>query len=547
MLGSYRLFFELTHKRRNQLPRTHRQVASRASKQLVAAVMFWFAGPLLAQTAAQAAAQPPAVSATVNPSKSATASALTWSKCRVKGFDHEVRCGKLKRLLNPSDPQGPTIDIHVAVVEAVARNKLSDPVFFFAGGPGQSAIELAAAMFNGPLARLSNRRDLVFVDQRGTGKSAPLRCDKPNDKAPLAQQLDPAHQRERLVQCVKSLQSKPESDLRFFATPYAMADVDAVREAMGAARINVVGGSYGTRAALEYLRQFPGRVRSAVLDGLVPPDMALPASSGSDAQDALDKVFAACEAHAPCVARFPQLQARWKQLLAKPAQTHRLAHPATGVQEVVTIGREQLLMAVRPPLYAPIYASALPQAIHDATLGRMDTLVALSSALTSGAQRHMRMAEGMHFALVCNEDWPRVAQAAKPADKVGNEPRAEDFGGTLAQIYDGVCDAVPKSPLPAAFYEIKPSPASALLLSGGDDPVTPSRHGQRVAQALGPKATHVVVNHAGHGVMSLPCMRHAIYRFIDGAEDESKTRPDFQCASSMPRPTPFMALRTGQP
>ena len=201
------------------------------------------------------------------------------------------------------------IDVHFAVLPALAHNKLPDPVFFFAGGPGQSAIELA-----GPVAaqmgRLNNRRDLVFVDQRGTGRSAPLRCETDEQPLrPLAEQFDPQLQLARLATCRERLMRLPHGDLRRYTTPIAMADADAVRRALGAPTINLVGASYGTRAALEYMRQFPRAVRRVVLDGVAPADMVLPASFSADNQAALDGLFEWCAADADCNARHPRLRA----------------------------------------------------------------------------------------------------------------------------------------------------------------------------------------------------------------------------------------------
>ena len=105
--------------------------------------------------------------------------------CRVPGLANEVRCGVVRRPLDAARPTGPQLDIHFIVVPAVARRRLPDPVFLLAGGPGQSAIALAPAVLP-LLARLNNRRDLVFVDQRGTGRSAPLDCED-RRHAPLAE------------------------------------------------------------------------------------------------------------------------------------------------------------------------------------------------------------------------------------------------------------------------------------------------------------------------------------------------------------------------
>ena len=112
--------------------------------------------------------------------------------CHVAGIRNGVLCGCCQRPLDPAQPEGTQITVRYVVVPAMARRKLADPVFLLAGGPGQSAIAVAATTM--PLfARLNNRRDIVFVDQRGTGGSAPLQCDDPEHET-LAEQSDPDRQ-----------------------------------------------------------------------------------------------------------------------------------------------------------------------------------------------------------------------------------------------------------------------------------------------------------------------------------------------------------------
>jgi pimeloyl-ACP methyl ester carboxylesterase len=262
---------------------------------------------------------------------SLSAAAQALSPCRVAGFGTQVQCGSVQRALNPAQLQGVQIEVHYVAVPALARRKLSDPVFLLAGGPGQSAIGLAPLLTK-QMRRLNNRRDLVFIDQRGTGKSAPLQCED-DQRSPLAQQLDPMRRNALMRQCLGQLQKLPHGDLRFFTTSLAMQDIDAVRQALGAPSINLVGGSYGTRAALEYARQFPQYVRRMVIDGVAPPDIALSASVSTDSQAAFDALLASCEQDAGCQKAYPKLRADWAALLAQMPQPVTLTHPLTGVPE----------------------------------------------------------------------------------------------------------------------------------------------------------------------------------------------------------------------
>jgi pimeloyl-ACP methyl ester carboxylesterase len=459
---------------------------------------------------------------------SGAAAASPLKPCRVDGIPTEVQCGSLQRALDPARPDGVKIDIHYLVVPALARNKQPDAVLLLAGGPGQSAIKVASRVLP-RLSRLNNRRDLVFIDQRGTGQSAPLDC--PDDsKLSVAEQLEPGAQMRRIDECRAALEKLPygrDGGLRFFTTTIAMQDMDAVREQLGIAQWNLVGASYGTRAAVEYLRLFPTKVRRTVIDGVAPPDMVLPASFSTDGQAALDKLF---EAHAKT---HPGLREDWHKLLASLPRPVNVQQPLTGVEERFTVDRDLVMRSVRGPLYQPALAAALPAAIHAASEGNFAPLFGLTTAF--GSSPSMRLAMGMHFSVICAEDAPRIAESR---DVPGVDFRAVD-----AEMYGRICKAWPRGDVVPDFYKIPPAPSPVLVLSGGADPATPPRHGEHVAKALGAghpeRVQHVVVAEAGHGVMAVGCMSDLVFRFIDAKTDATALPLDAACAMRIPRPVAF--------
>ncbi|MFN3304892.1 MAG: alpha/beta hydrolase [Roseateles sp.] len=461
-----------------------------------------------------------------------TAAAATppLQPCRIAGIPNELKCGSIQRPLDPARPDGVKIAVHYLVVPAMARNKQPDAVLLLAGGPGQSAINVASRVLP-RLSRLGNRRDLVFIDQRGTGRSAPLQC--PDDsKLPITEQLDEAAQMKRLDACRAALEKLPHGDLRFYTTTLAMQDMDAVREALAVPQWNLIGASYGTRAALEYLRQYPTKVRRTVIDGVAPPDMVLPASFSTDGQAALDLLFAA---HAKT---HPELRADWQALLASLPRPVSVAQPLTGQPERFTLTRELLLSAVRPPLYQPALAAALPAAIRAAAReGRFDGLFGLTSAL--GSDKALRLAMGMHFSVICAEDAPRLADAT--------DPPGADFGRAAQAMYARVCKTWPRGEVPADFYQLPAAPSPVLVLSGGADPATPPRHGERVAKALAAghpeRVQHLVVPEAGHGVTAVGCVRDLLFRFIDAKTDAAALPQDGSCATRIPRPPAFQPIQ----
>ena len=459
--------------------------------------------------------------------------------CRLAGVAQPALCGQLQRPLDPARPLGPLIDLHYAVLPALARHKAADPVFFFAGGPGQSAIALAGA-FQARFARLGQRRDLVFIDQRGTGLSAPLRCEDDLAQArrrplaesvKLAELVDAATRLARLQRCRLALQALPHGDLRFYTTDIAVADVDAVRLALGAAQINVIGVSYGTRLVLALLRQHPASVRRAVLDGVLPPDRPFTDAAARDQQAVLDALWTACAADPVCQQRQPAPAAQLQQLLASLPLRVTLPQPLSGQPEALTLDRDAVLGLLRAPLYQPALAAALPAVLAEAHAGRWAPLLALANPL--GGAPASAIATGMHYAVVCNEDLGRAGPSPPPA----SSPASGDsiFGDALARQYQQACAGWPRAAVAPAFYSLPPTPVPTWLLSGGLDPVTPPQHAQRVALALGPQAQHTVVAQAGHGVTALGCLADAVSRFIS-TDPVASPPAGVDCARAVPRP-----------
>lgn len=469
----------------------------------------------------------------------AAAAATAEAPCRIAGVAVELRCGQVRRALDPSRPDGPAIEVHYAIAPAIARRRLPDPVFLLAGGPGQSAIDLAARVLP-LLSRLNHRRDVVFVDQRGTGRSAPLGCDETAHDT-LGGVATTDEQLQRLRTCLARLATTAPltsaNDLRFFTTTLAAGDLDAVRERLGADRINLIGVSYGTRVALEYGRQFPDRVRRRVLDGVVPPDMVLPDSAGVDTQAAFEAMLQTCERSARCASRFPRLRLDWQQLLASLPREVSVDDPLTGQPQRFTLDRDRLLGAVRGPLYLPALAAGLPQALTDAAGGRFAGLFGLGSVLSD--RRGGGIATAMHFSVVCAEDAPRMHAEASAA---GGE-----FAERGAALYRQACDFWPRGTVPAEFYSVSPSRGPVLMLSGGVDPAAPPRHAQRVTSALGAMARSVVVPQAGHGLLGTGCARDVIQRFISVDDDAAALSVDASCLDAVPRPLFFEPLSAAAP
>ena len=456
------------------------------------------------------------------------ATPLELTDCRLPELSQSVKCGAIERSLAQENPSSPALRIQVAVLPAKARLKKQDPLFLIAGGPGQSAIEMAAA-FNQMLVRQRQRRDLVLVDLRGTGQSAPLSCAPLPASAPLSTQLDPDQNLQRIKACVVQWQKTPTSDLRYYNTTRAVQDLDAVRKALGYAQINLVGASYGTRVILEYLRLFPEHVRRVVMDGVAPASMALPLSAAEDAHTALQHLFQACERDRACAHHYPELRKQWRSLLRSLPVRAEVKHPVTAQPQGVLLKTDAVLGTVRTALYSPLTASALPQAIDQARKGHWEPLITLG--LPSARPRTPSIYIGAHMGTICSEDMPI------PEQKTDLATTDNVFVPALIRQYRELCKLFDPLPAPKGFYTLEARQVPALLLSGEIDPVTPPRHGRSVAQSLGPAAQHLEIANAGHGVLSLPCLGKTLSNFLDQGSPRIETPA---CARSNPRPPSFL-------
>jgi pimeloyl-ACP methyl ester carboxylesterase len=310
----------------------------------------------------------------------------------------DAYCGTYKVFENRGTRQGRTIDLKIVVLPALGNEPQPDPLFFLAGGPGQGAAELARPLRE-MFRRVQADRDIVLVDQRGTGKSHPLTCKSESDSlAQLNEPLEAAMA--RLRTCMEGL----DADLTLYTTPTAMDDLNEVREYLGYDKVNLYGGSYGTRAALVYLRQHEPTVRSVILDGVAPPNMRLPLFMARDAQRALDRLLADCAADSVCNDKYPELTARLRRLVetldASPAKV-RLTHPRTGIAEDVSVDGEFVVNVLFGALYAPLTSTLLPELIARAERHDFQGLLALAMANQCLSENK---ANGMQMSVIFAED-----------------------------------------------------------------------------------------------------------------------------------------------
>ena len=465
----------------------------------------------------------------------ASPSVISLRNCRVANIDSEVKCATLVVFENRETKQGRKIDLNIVVLPAGARIKEPDPVFVFAGGPGQAATDLAREAM-AILGGLNAKRDIVLIDQRGTGKSNGLNC-KPAD-ADAEESIDPVRRdqiaRKLLLECRDALMKR--ADLTLYTTTIAMADIDAAREALGVAKINLWGGSYGTRAAMEYLRRYPDHVRSVVLDGVAPATMAMPATFARDAGAAFDKMLTACAGESVCAKRFPHLKSDIEGVFAaleKSPRTIALPDALTGVRRQPVITKNRVLMAVFSSLYIPEFAALLPDSLTRAKRGDFGPLMSVTSAF--GGFDEEKIFAGMRFSVVCAEDVPQIRRDTSSA--------IAPFKEIFVREFSNACEDWPRGVVPKDFATLPRSDKPVLILSGGIDPVTPPLFGEEVKRTL-TNSLHLIAMNVGHGVSSRGCAPRLIKKFIESA---SVTGLDGSCLDRLPRPMFYEPMREKLP
>lgn len=419
-----------------------------------------------------------------------------------------ARCGWVPVPEDWSRPGGRKIRLHVAVLPASSEHPEPDPLLFFAGGPGHAAGESFLPVAAG-FSRLRRKRDVVLVDQRGTGRSHPLRCEPPKSANPY-QEIPPEQQQQWLQRCIKSL--SPGSDLRLYTTGAALRDFDHVRKQLGYRRVNLYGVSYGTRVALSYLRRHEEQVRSVVLDGVLPQDAVLgPDVMTEGPARVLRLMLARCRKDPACHKRFPDLASevqKLEQRLQRDPPEASIIHPRTGRPVQTRLTWENWALTLRLLGYSSETVALLPLLLHTA-YQRQDHTLLMSQAVVIGDMLRRSINSGLEASVLCTEDWPFFPTEESAISKAR-------YGRRELQSVARLCKLWPHRPVGASFKKAVVSNVPVLLLSGEMDPVTPPVGATRAARTLS-QSLHLVVPGQGHGVVMRGCMPELVARFIKTA------------------------------
>ena len=462
---------------------------------------------------------------------------LTLKPCRL---EHPARmlalsaeCGTLTVPENPANPAGRTIDLYIARVPAINLNKKPDPLFLIAGGPGTSSVDLYTSS-SGPFDRVRRNRDIILVDQRGTGRSHRLDCDYGNTN--VFDRIDEVEVGTSNITCRDELSKK--SDLRMYTTSIAVLDLERARIALGYDRINLYGNSYGTRVAQHYARRFPKATRTVILDGVVNPEVVLGPAIATDAERALERILKRCADNADCAKAFTNPSADYRDLRARlvgKSEPTMVSDVATGRPIHFDFTSRHLSAVLRFASYNDDQAALLPLSLHLATHENNFTPLA-SQFRVFATSLEESFAYGMHNSVTCSEDAPLIDSAKLDITALN----ATHMGAEQVEQLIEACKEWPKGVVDPDLHASLKSDAAALLLSGADDPVTPPEYAN-IAQKAFADSKHVVIAGHGHGQLGAPCVDRIIANFVMAGTAKDL---DTNCTEKL-KPMPFFITLAG--
>ncbi|HSM97287.1 MAG TPA: alpha/beta fold hydrolase [Rhizomicrobium sp.] len=443
-----------------------------------------------------------------------------------------ARCGVFNVFENREAGRGRKLSIAVAILPAIGPTR-AEPIFWFSGGPGASAIEEAQFILGDRTRDIRSAHDIVFVDQRGTGSSNPLQCPPP--RTPQGNFGYVEYEPHGLKACRAELERK--ADLTQYTTSIADDDIDDVRAWLGYDKIVLWGGSYGTKAAMVYMRRHPTHVAAAILDAVDSFGSKDPLYYAYGSQKGLERVFADCAAQRKCAKAFPALPQTFAKLLDSFRQGPRIAHIRTSAKAPSLSVRYSLGdfgYTVRGILYDADQTALLPSEISAAAAsGNVDVFAQVY--YDRAADLGQALAGGLYLSITCAEG----VEAYEPGEVV-RWTAGTFLGNYLVQDYQRACALWPRAKVPASYYQPLESDIPTLLFSGGRDPTTPVEFAKGVARHLS-QSRHIVFPEGGHGNTGSDCGLRIVNAFLKA---KSVKGLDVSCARAPSSQVPFAVPKT---
>jgi pimeloyl-ACP methyl ester carboxylesterase len=425
--------------------------------------------------------------------------------CAVKGVGRPALCGVVTVPEDRASRAGRALSLDIVVVPAADKERAQpDPLFVLAGGPGQAATELAAQTLE-VFASVAETRDIVFVDQRGTGRHSPLRCSIIGDDGDIGTLAGGVLPEERLRDCLAHMDARPE----LYTTSVAVDDYDEIAVRLGYDRVNLFGGSYGTEVAQEMMRRHPERVRAVVLDAVSPVDVDFVVAYATNAQHVFDAVADECAHDPACHGAFPDPSGDLQRALAHyHASPARVSAPVRGqARATATLDANAVAMTVRLLLYSADTRGWVPAIVHAAAAG--DDAAIAPYVVRGAALAASAMSVGLYLSVTCAEDVAGLTELDAERATAGTFLGTARVGPILR-----ACAFWPRGSLPPDFHQPVRSDAPVLFLNGTLDPATPAALVDHLRASL-PNARTVIVPGGAHGVSDEGCLPGVVARFLD--------------------------------
>jgi len=469
---------------------------------------------------------------------------VEWEQCPFQDPGIGIECGALVVPADRDDPDAGTVRLRFGLV-AADGDAPEDPIVYLAGGPGQSAMEFVPQAYGLLYEPLAGDRDLIILDQRGTGFSEPsLFCDEYFSWAmnSLGSEATPEEQAAQAEQALDDCRQRlidEGIDFGNYDSAASAADLEDLRAALGYEQWNLYGNSYGTRLALTAMRNHPDGIRSVVLDAAYPLDANLYAEAPENAARAMDEFFATCEADPDCSEQFPNLKQTFTDLVERlndePASvTIPNPNPMAGGQRFQSpMTGDGLVGFLFQSLYATDLIQFLPEIIVAADQGDFGTIGLLQGAFVAELSY---VSLGMQLAVQCQEEVP-FATSEDIEAAASDYPLVDGFfasAATLGPQMLELCGDWGTAEPEAVENEPVESSIPTLVMTGQLDPITPPRWGEAIASNLA-DAQFFEFPYTGHGTLvARDCAVEMTQSFLDGPEADV----DDSCIASIPAP-PF--------
>lgn len=458
---------------------------------------------------------------------------LTVNDCYIEEIGEWVQCGTFEVMENREVRRGHKFTLNFIILPALNPNPASDPIVVLDGGPGVGAAA-RVEMWALNLEKLRYEREILLVDQRGTGASNPLPCHSIGDPESAQTYLKDMFPEDYVKRCREELEEG--NDLRYYHSTIAMADIDELREALGYERVNLYGVSYGGHSAIVYMNNFPHSVRSVLLEAPAVPSLLYPSNLASDTEEVLERMFSDCEADPGCAADYPSLRDEFYAILHQLQQgpvTVNITNPINGQPETVTFTHNNFIHGVRSLLYNVYRQRWLPAFIYWAYRGYYSPLV--EWIVDQMYWTNKSLMDGLLLCVTCTESIPYIDFEQARADAQGT------FIGTyrLDQQQEA-CELWVRGDLPVGFHELPVADIPTLIFTGELDPAVRPYNGQLLVDSL-PNSLHYSIPNSGHGMGMAwrDCLDDVVVQFI---LQGSVSGLDFSCADATQRP-PFISWR----